>query len=93
MRALLVDTRTGEEVGTGVNYYPRWKAGKYCKPSESQYRQHPQDYIDSMEAAVRDAVIDAPAGGAKRVVGIAVDTTGSTPVAVDASGTPPGSTG
>lgn len=88
VRALLVDTATGKEVGTGVSYYPRWEAGKYCEPSASQFRQHPQDYIDSMEAAVRDALADAPSGTEARVVGIAVDTTGSTPVAVDAAGTP-----
>ena len=88
VRALLVDVATGEEVGTGVSYYPRWKAGKYCKPTESQFRQHPQDYIDALEIAVREALADAPDGTADRVSGIGVDTTGSTPVAVDANGTP-----
>jgi L-ribulokinase len=88
IRALLVDVNSGQEVGTGVSYYPRWKAGKFCQPSASQYRQHPQDYIDSLITAVHDALSNAPGGVAERVVGIAVDTTGSTPVAVDSSGTP-----
>ncbi|MTB50429.1 ribulokinase [Lewinella sp. W8] len=88
VRALLVDVSSGQEVGTGVSYYPRWKAGKYCQASLSQFRQHPQDYVDGLVAAVKAALADAPAGTADEVVGIAVDTTGSTPVAVDASGTP-----
>ena len=88
VRALLVDVITGEEVGTGVSYYPRWRAGKYCTPAQSQFRQHPQDYIDSLEEAVREALAQAPPGAAEAVVGIAVDTTGSTPVAVNPVGTP-----
>lgn len=87
-RAVLVNARTGETVATSVKYYPRWKEGKYCNPAVNQYRQHPQDYIDVLEATVREVLAAAPAGAAGKVVGMAFDTTGSTPVFTDATGTP-----
>lgn len=87
-RAVLVNARTGETVATSVKYYPRWKEGKYCNPAINQYRQHPQDYIDVLEATVREVLAAAPAGAAGKVVGMAFDTTGSTPVFTDATGTP-----
>ena len=86
VRALLVDTRSGAEVATNVVYYPRWKKGLYCVPAKDQFRQHPLDYLESLEAVVRGLWAKAPGGAAAQVVGISFDTTGSTPVAVDAEG-------
>ena len=86
VRALLVDTQTGAEVATNVVYYPRWKKGLYCVPAKDQFRQHPLDYLESLESVVRGLWAKAPAGAAGQVVGISFDTTGSTPVAVDAEG-------
>ena len=88
VRALIVDTHTGEEVGTHVYAYPRWKAGKYCDPARNQFRQHPLDYLEGLETTIKEALKKAPPGTADHVVGISVDTTGSTPVAVDSEGTP-----
>ncbi len=88
VRALLVNVATGEEVATGVAYYRRWAGGQYCVPAANRFRQHPIDYTEGMTAAVRQAIAAAPAGAAAAVVGLAVDTTGSTPVAVDERGTP-----
>ncbi len=87
-RALVVNASTGEAIATSVKYYPRWSEGKYCKPNQNQYRQHPQDYIDVLEASVKEALAQCPAGTAENVVGIAFDTTGSTPAFTDATGTP-----
>jgi L-ribulokinase len=88
VRALIVNTKNGEAVGTAVHAYQRWKQGKYCVPDKSQFRQHPQDYVDGLQAAVTGALKAAPAGTAAKVIGLSVDTTGSTPCAVDANGTP-----
>ena len=87
-RAVIINAETGEELASSVKYYPRWMEGKYCIPSANQYRQHPQDYIDVLEFTVKDALSKCPAGTAEKVVGIAFDTTGSTPVFTDKNGTP-----
>ncbi len=86
VRALLVDALTGKEVASNVVYYPRWKKGLYCLPAKDQFRQHPLDYLESLEQVVQGLWAIAPAGAAAQVVGISFDTTGSTPVAVDAEG-------
>ncbi|HBT46836.1 MAG TPA: ribulokinase [Peptococcaceae bacterium] len=88
VRALVVDAATGEELAGEVAYYPRWAAGMYCDPAENRFRQHPLDYIEGMEAAVRGALAKLPPGTAQRVKGIGVGTTGSTPAPVDAHGRP-----
>ncbi|MCD8261698.1 MAG: ribulokinase [Bacteroides sp.] len=87
-RAIVVNALTGEILATAVQYYPRWKAGKYCNPAINQYRQHPLDYIEVLEGTVTEALARCPAGTAEKVVGIAFDTTGSTPAFTDATGTP-----
>lgn len=86
VRALLVDALTGEEVASNVVYYPRWKKGLYCVPAKDQFRQHPLDYLESLEQVVQGLWRLAPAGAADKVVGVSFDTTGSTPVAVDSEG-------
>ena len=87
VRAVLVSVETGQELGCGVADYPRWRAGKYCEAQISQYRHHPQDYIDAMVLSVKGAFHEAGESCAERVVGIGVDTTGSTPAPVDETGT------
>jgi len=87
-RAVIVDAETGKEMASSVKNYPRWMEGKYCVPTANQYRQHPQDYIDALEYTVKDALSKCPAGTAEKVVGMAFDTTGSTPVFTDKNGTP-----
>jgi L-ribulokinase len=88
LRTVLVNAATGKEEASTVMYYPRWKDGKYCDPLKNQFRQHPMDYIEVLEKTIREVVSIVPAEVAKNVVSISVDTTGSTPVAVDSSGTP-----
>lgn len=87
-RAIVVDAATGRQLASSVKYYPRWKAGKYCNPAANCYRQHPLDYIEVLEDTVREALAACPAGTAEQVVGLAFDTTGSTPGFTDESGTP-----
>ena len=87
-RAVVVCTETGQTLATSVKYYPRWQAGKYCNPAINQYRQHPLDYIEALEGTFKEALSKCPAGTAAQAVGIAFDTTGSTPVFTDEQGTP-----
>lgn len=88
VRALVVNAQTGQSVGTHVHEYQRWKQGLYCDPNQSQFRQHPLDYLEGLEATITGALASAPSDIRAQVVGIAVDTTGSTPVAVDETGLP-----
>jgi len=89
VRSVLVDTANGKEISASVFLYPRWQKGLYCKPPINQFRQHPLDYVEGLTHTIKDCL--AKAGGvdiAHLVKGISIDTTGSSPVAVDASGTP-----
>ena len=88
VRTVLVDTTNGKEISHSVYYYPRWKAGKYCDPVNNRFRQHPLDYLEGIEKTITEALAKAPEGSAEKVVAISIDTTGSTPVAVDRQGTP-----
>ena len=88
VRALLVNTETGEELATAVHYYTRWKDGKYCEPSKNQFRQHPLDYIEGIEITINAVLKKVTKNVVENIVGIGIDTTGSTPVAVDQTGTP-----
>lgn len=88
VRALLVDAATGEEQKSAVRSYPRWNDGLYCNSRLSQFRQHPLDHIEAMEAAIREVLSGIPGDTVNRIRGLSVDTTGSTPVAVDRNGTP-----
>jgi L-ribulokinase len=89
VRSVLVNAANGKEIASSVFYYPRWRDGLYCNAPENQFRQHPLDYIEGLEHTIKDCI--AKAGGsaiAGAVKGLSVDTTGSTPVAVDQSGMP-----
>lgn len=88
VRSVLVNAANGQEVVSSVFYYPRWKQGLYCNPSESRFRQHPLDYVEGLEATIKECIAKAGANIASQIKAISVDTTGSTPVAVDENGTP-----
>jgi len=88
VRSVVADATTGRALGTAVKVYPRWAKGLYCDPVENRFRQHPLDYLESMEASVVEALREAGPAIARRVRGIAVDTTGSTPALADRAGRP-----
>jgi L-ribulokinase len=88
VRAIIVDTSNGNEIAASTFYYPRWKKQLYCNANASQFRQHPLDYVEGLEFTIIDCLQKAGTEVAANVKGIGVDTTGSSPVAVDASGTP-----
>ena len=88
VRSVVVRTANGDIVSSSVKHYPRWQKGLFCDPVENRFRQHPLDYLETMEASVIDALEGADRSAAGLVRGIAVDTTGSSPVFADARGRP-----
>jgi L-ribulokinase len=92
VRALVVDVRTGAELGTSVVDYPSGQRGILLDPADPDLaRQNPRDYLVGLEGSIRGALAEAgrrdgfdPAD----VIGLGVDTTGSTPLPVDAVGQP-----
>src|SRR3712207_9236831 len=88
VRSVLVNARNGAEIAAAVFYYPRWKESRYCNAAANQFRQHPLDYVEGLEDTIRRCLLQAGPAIAAGVKAISVDTTGSTPVAVDSTGTP-----
>ncbi len=88
IRSILVDAANGKEIANSVFYYPRWGKSKYCVPAANQFRQHPLDYIEGLEYTIRQLTEKCGLSIAKKIAAISVDTTGSTPVAVDERGVP-----
>ena len=84
---------TGEEIASSVFPYPHGKAGILLDERDPDVaRQHPQDYLDGALAVITGVLAQAaaPSGLSRRArsIGLGVDTTGSTPIPVDADGTP-----
>jgi L-ribulokinase len=89
VRSVLVKTSNGAEVSSSVFNYPRWQQGKFCDPNANLFRQHPLDYMEGLEATIKDCLAKASGTvNADEVKAISVDTTGSTPVAVNEKGIP-----
>jgi len=89
VRSVIINALNGEEIASSVYEYPRWKDGLYCDAPNNQFRQHPLDYVEGLEITIKDCI--KKAGGqsiARNIKGLSVDTTGSSPVAVDKTGTP-----
>jgi L-ribulokinase len=88
VRSVIVDAGNGRELASSVFYYPRWQQGAYCNAVENQFRQHPLDYVEGLEQTIKNCIKKAGTSVASAIKAISVDTTGSTPVAVDKTGTP-----
>ena len=93
VRGLLVDVSSGEELASSVFPYPHGKAGILTDERDPDVaRQHPQDYLDGATFVIRGVLEQAseayPTFNPSQVIGLGVDTTGSTPIPVDADGTP-----
>ena len=88
VRSIIVNTSNGKEVASSVFYYPRWKDGLFCDASANQFRQHPLDYVEGLESTIKECLKKVDPSIVADIKGISIDTTGSTPVAVDAKGTP-----
>jgi L-ribulokinase len=88
VRTIVVDARNGRELAGAVSFYKRWEEGKYCSTQKNQFRQHPLDYIESLEKSMKQTLSKISKSKISKIVGISVDTTGSTPCPVDKTGTP-----
>ena len=93
VRCVIVDTADGRELGTCVYEYETGQAGILLDPADHNLaRQNPADYLKGAEVTIVGAIAQAkkaePAFDPKDIVGIGVDTTGSTPLPVDGNGTP-----
>ena len=93
VRAVVVDCVDGSTLGTSVFDYPSGEDGILLHPRNPHLaRQHPGDYLGGLQESVRGALDDAEHSRSDfsrdRVIGIGVDTTGSTPLPVDAWGKP-----
>jgi L-ribulokinase len=92
VRAVIVDVSNGREVATSVWNYAHGTRGVILSRDPNLARQHPADYVKGAETTIREAL--ASAGKSVRgfkpsqVIGIGVDTTGSTPIPVDKNGQP-----
>lgn len=94
-RSLLIDLDNGAELGSTVFNYPSGEMGILLDPKDPHVaRQNPQDYLDGLEVVIKGALQQAkdkdPHFDATHVVGIGIDTTGSTPIPVNRAGTPLG---
>ena len=95
VRALLADVANGAELATAVQPYESGIEGVILDPADPNLaRQNPADYITGIEAVIRSVLAEARKSDrsfdADRVIGIGVDTTGSSPLPVDHTGTPLG---
>lgn len=92
VRALIVDTADGREIGTAIWTYEHGHTGVILGNDPNLARQHPADYLKGAEVTIREALGAAEKAmkgfTPSQVVGIGVDTTGSTPMPVDANGVP-----
>lgn len=93
VRALLASCADGAEIGTGVVNYPSGVQGILLDRSDSNLaRQSPADYLYGLQKSVREALEEArvtiPSFLPEQVIGIGVDTTGSSPIPVDRGNRP-----
>jgi L-ribulokinase len=93
VRCLIVNVTNGDEPGTAVYEYPTGEAGIIIDTADHNLaRQNPADYLKGIEAAVKAAITTAKKTDKgfdpTKIIGIGIDTTGSTPMPVDKNGTP-----
>ncbi|SHE64846.1 L-ribulokinase [Mariniphaga anaerophila] len=87
-RVILVDAHSGTICATATRFYPRWMEGKYCDSEKNRYRQHPSDYVEAFEGAVKEMLQNATREQKDSIAGIAFATTSSTVCLTDVNGIP-----
>lgn len=92
VRSVIVNTANGREVATAVWNYAHGNQGVILSRDPNLARQNPVDYVTGAEKTIKMALAAAKRSTrgfkAEDVIGIGVDTTGSTPLPVDRNGRP-----
>jgi len=92
VRALIVNVANGAEIAAAVWTYAHGTQGVVLARDPNLARQHPQDYLDGAAITIKQALATAKKAvkgfSPAQVIGIGVDTTGSTPLPVDKLGQP-----
>jgi len=90
VRAIVVNVANGREVATAVWTYEHGEQGVILSRDPNLARQHPADYLKGADMTIRQALAEARRAvknfNPADVIGMGVDTTGSTPLPVDAEG-------
>lgn len=55
VRSVLLDT-DGIQHTEAVHNYRRWSEGRYCNSAENQFRHHPKDYLEGLEATLKEVI-------------------------------------
>jgi len=92
-RAVLVEVNTGKELATEVFNYPSGKNGVIVDSRDPNLaRQNPADYLKGVEFCIRRVLKKVKSlrknFSPDDVIGIGIDTTGSSPLPVDENGIP-----
>jgi len=94
VRTVVVSTANGREIASAVWNYSQGTQGVILSRDPNLARQHPADYVTGAEISIRKALALAKRAvkgfQPEQVIGIGVDTTGSTPLPVDRNGRPLG---
>jgi len=92
VRALIVNVANGAEIAAAVWTYAHGTQGVVLSRDPNLARQHPADYLTGAQTTIKQALATAKKAvkgfSADQVIGIGVDTTGSTPLPVDKDGQP-----
>jgi L-ribulokinase len=92
VRALIVNVANGAEIAAAVWVYRHGTQGVVLARDPNLARQHPADYLEGAETTIKQALAAAKKSvkgfSPAQVIGIGVDTTGSTPLPVDKAGQP-----
>ncbi len=89
-RAVLVDTADGSELAEAIYGYKGGEDGVYLSPQDPNVaRQDPREYAKGFVQTVRQ-IVQAGRVEPHQVVGIGIDTTGSSPMPTNAEGVPLG---
>jgi L-ribulokinase len=91
-RALVADAKTGETAGEAVRDYDHGVMDRFLPDGKTALDadwalQHPQDYLDTLEYTVREAVSRAGIA-AGDIIGLSIDFTACTILPIDAAYTP-----